>query len=52
MCVAQTAIAARERGLKVSVLVDACADIDEDNARIALAYLERVVGVQTETVAA
>ena len=48
MCVAQTAIAARERGLKVSILVDACAHIDEDNARIALAYLERVVGAQIE----
>jgi nicotinamidase-related amidase len=48
MCVAQTAIAARERGLKVSILVDACAHIDEDNVSIALAYLERVVGVRLE----
>jgi nicotinamidase-related amidase len=52
MCVAQTAIAARERGLKVSVLVDACAHIDENDARIALAYLERVVGIRMETAAA
>ena len=51
MCVAQTAIAARERNLKVSIVVDACAHIDEENARIALAYLERVVGVRLETVA-
>jgi nicotinamidase-related amidase len=46
MCVAQTAIAARERGFKVSILVDACAHIDKSNASIALQYLERVVGAQ------
>jgi nicotinamidase-related amidase len=51
MCVAQTAIAARERNLKVSILVDACAHINEENTRIALAYLERVAGVRLETVA-
>jgi nicotinamidase-related amidase len=45
MCVAQTAIAARERDLKVTVLVDACAAIDAENAQVALDYLERVVGV-------
>jgi nicotinamidase-related amidase len=44
MCVAQTAIAARERGFQVTVLADACARIDEDDERIALAYLERVTG--------
>lgn len=44
MCVAQTAIEARERGLAVSVLRDACADVDADDAEIALAYLERVTG--------
>jgi nicotinamidase-related amidase len=48
MCVAQTAIAARELGFKVSVLADACACVDETDERIALAYLERVVGVRVE----
>jgi nicotinamidase-related amidase len=48
MCVAQTAIAARELGFKVSVLVDACATLDERNERIALDYLENVVGVRLE----
>jgi len=46
MCVAQTAIAAREHGHQVSVMVDACAEIDQANARIACAYLERVVGAR------
>jgi nicotinamidase-related amidase len=44
MCVAQTAIQGRERGLAVSVLRDACADIDEDGAAIAVEYLARVTG--------
>ena len=44
MCVAQTAIQAREHGLAVSVLRDACADVDADDAAIALEYLERVTG--------
>lgn len=46
MCVTQTAIAARERELQVTLLLDACAHIDADDARIAVAYLERVVGVK------
>ena len=46
MCVAQTAIAAREHGYQVSVMVDACAQVDPANARIACAYLERVVGAR------
>jgi nicotinamidase-related amidase len=50
MCVAQTAIQARELGLKVSVLVDACAHVDEADARVALAYLESVVGARLERV--
>jgi nicotinamidase-related amidase len=49
MCVAQTAIAAREEGFKVTVLADACACVDEENERIALAYLKRVAGVFVET---
>jgi nicotinamidase-related amidase len=49
-CVAQTAIAARELGFKVTVVPDACATVDEGTERIALAYLERVVGVRTADV--
>jgi nicotinamidase-related amidase len=45
MCVAQTAIAAREHGLKVTVLTDACAAVNAENGQTALEYLERVVGV-------
>jgi nicotinamidase-related amidase len=45
-CVAQTAIAAKEEGLKVTVVPAACATVDPELERIALAYLERVVGVR------
>jgi nicotinamidase-related amidase len=48
MCVAQTAIAARELGFKVSILAPACACVDELDERVALAYLERVVGARIE----
>ena len=48
MCVAQTAIAAREEGFKVTVLAGACACIDPEMERIALRYLERVGGVFVE----
>ena len=51
MCVAQTAIAARELGYKVTVLAPACACVDEADERIALDYLERVVGVRVERTA-
>jgi nicotinamidase-related amidase len=44
MCVAQTAIAAREIGLQVTVLRDACASVDHANEHIALEYLEHVTG--------
>ena len=44
-CVAQTAIAARERGLKVTVFADACATIDAALEHTALAYLVDVAGV-------
>ncbi len=44
MCVAQTAITAREAGLQVTVLRDACAAVDPEDERIALEYLERVTG--------
>ena len=48
MCVVQTAIDAREHGFKVSVLTDACATNDERLERIALEYLEEVVGARLE----
>ena len=51
MCVTQTAIAAREHGYKVTVMVDACAEVDRSNAEAALAYLERVVGAWLESAA-
>ena len=51
-CVAQTAIDAREEGLKVTVVPAACATIDTDVEAIALAYLERVVGVRLEDASA
>jgi nicotinamidase-related amidase len=46
MCVAQTAIDARESGYRATVLVAACASVDERNAAIALEYLEHVAGVR------
>jgi nicotinamidase-related amidase len=51
-CVAQTAIDARELGFKVSVLAEACATVDERIERVALDYLEAVVGVRIERSAA
>lgn len=45
-CVTQTAIDARERGLKVSVVEPACARIDDDAADAAVAYLLRVAGAR------
>jgi nicotinamidase-related amidase len=44
MCVAQTAISAREGKLQVTVLADACATIDAGNETTALDYLARVTG--------
>jgi nicotinamidase-related amidase len=46
MCVAQTAIDAREAGYQATVLVSACASVDSRNAELALGYLERVAGVR------
>jgi nicotinamidase-related amidase len=46
MCVVQTAIAAREIGLKVTILADACAAVDERDARIGLEYAERIAGAR------
>jgi nicotinamidase-related amidase len=47
-CVAQTAIDARERGFKVTVLPNACATVDEGVEQVALEYLEQVVGALVE----
>ena len=44
MCVAQTAIDARERGFKVTVVTGACATVDERNEATALEYLETITG--------
>ena len=49
-CVTQTAIDGRELGFKISVLTDACATVDERVERVALEYLETVVGVRLEQV--
>jgi nicotinamidase-related amidase len=45
-CVTQTAIDAREAGLKVSVVAPACCTVDLELEEIALGYLARVVGAQ------
>jgi nicotinamidase-related amidase len=50
-CVTQTAIDARELGLKVTVVEPACPRIDDDAAAIAVEYLRRIVGVRVEAVA-
>jgi nicotinamidase-related amidase len=49
-CVVQTAIDGREVGFKVSVLVGARATVDERLERIALEYLQEVVGVRVADV--
>lgn len=46
MCVTQTAIDARESGYQATVLVRACASVDDRNAQLALEYLERVAGAR------
>jgi nicotinamidase-related amidase len=48
MCVAQTAIAARELGYKVTVLAGACACVDERLERVALEYLREIAGARIE----
>ena len=49
-CVAQTAIAARELGLNVSVIAEACATVHSGNEETALRYLTDVVGVRVTRV--
>ena len=45
MCVFQTALDAHREGFEVAVRGDASASVDEDNGRLALDYLERVLGL-------
>jgi nicotinamidase-related amidase len=45
-CVVQTALDAREQGLKVSILAGACARTDPELERIALRYAEEVGGIR------
>jgi nicotinamidase-related amidase len=47
-CVAQSAIAARELGLKVTVVADACASANARDEETALRYLVDVVGVKLD----
>jgi nicotinamidase-related amidase len=48
MCVIQTAIDAKEEGLKVTILADACATTDERMEQLALEYAEEIVGAFVE----
>jgi nicotinamidase-related amidase len=48
MCIVQTAIGARELGLKVTICAEACASVDPRDAETALAYAERVVGARVD----
>jgi nicotinamidase-related amidase len=48
----QTAIDAREHGLKATILADACATTDEELELTALRYAEDVGGIHVEHVAA
>lgn len=45
-CVVQTALDAREHGLKVTILADACATTDPDLEQIALRYAQDVGGIR------
>jgi nicotinamidase-related amidase len=44
-CVVQSGIDARELGFKATILTAACATVDPDLERLALAYAERVAGI-------
>jgi nicotinamidase-related amidase len=46
MCVFQTALDAQRGGFDVSVRADASASVDQENERVALDYLERVLGLE------
>jgi nicotinamidase-related amidase len=45
-CIVQTAIDAREHGLKTTIIADACAGTDPELEAIALEYAGRVVGAR------
>lgn len=45
-CIVQTAIDARERGLKTTIVADACASTDPELESVALHYAGRVVGAR------
>ena len=45
LCVFQTALDAHRAGFGVTVRADASASVDDENERIALDYLERVLGL-------
>jgi len=47
-CVVQSGVDAREHGLKVTILADACATVDERLEEVALLYAEEVGGVRIE----
>lgn len=49
MCVAQTAIDARERGYKVTAITNACASVDPELEQTALRYLTEVTGTWLAT---
>lgn len=51
MCVAQSVIDAREIGLKVTLLRDACAPIDERDETVAIDYLTNITRARTANVA-
>lgn len=50
-CVVQTALDAREHGLKASILADACATTDADLEATALRYAEAVGGIRVQRIA-
>ena len=49
-CVVQTALDAREHGLKATILADACATTDADLEGTALRYAQDVGGIRVERV--
>jgi len=51
-CVVQTALDAREHGLKATILADACATTDSELESTALRYAEDVGGIYVQRVAA
>jgi nicotinamidase-related amidase len=47
-CVVQTALAAREHGLKATIIADACATTDPELESTALRYAEDVGGIRVQ----